>query len=197
MVELYFKGVDADQPIVVPKKLTKGVYAGGFFNAVFGPKVEYVVTVRHPIANCVSTYDKSGGYPADNRMKTRSNLETWVRRDLLATGLSINEFEKLSYFEAYVRYWEQYHINLALSGLLANRSITVVPFGKAQMENTANNFHRRYNSPRVASTFVAFDGLVNKHSEWMDRSEQAIARVAGVWDLVGLPFPLAEIREGF
>jgi hypothetical protein len=65
------------------------------------------------------------------------------------------------------------------------------------MEDTANSFHRRYNSQREATTFVTFDGALKKHSEWVDRSEKAMARVAGVWELVGLPFPLAEIREGF
>lgn len=195
MVELYFDE-PVDRPRMVPKKLTKAVYAGGFFNAVLGPNVEYVVTVRHPIANCISTYDKSGGLPGDGKMKTRSNIETWIRRDLLATGLTGSEFEKLEYFEAYARYWEQYHINLALSGLLSHRPKTVVAFGKSRMERAASSFHSRYNSGRIAANFVSTPGALQRHGDWLKRSEQAIARVEGVWNLVGLPFPSLEIQEG-
>jgi hypothetical protein len=66
MVEVFFAGREPHAgKIVVPKRLTQGMYAADLFQRVLGPMSEYVLTVRHPVAACVSTYEKSGGLPAD------------------------------------------------------------------------------------------------------------------------------------
>jgi len=195
MVDLYFPGDKVDQSIIVPKKLTKGIYAGGLFNSILGESAEYVITIRHPIAACVSTYEKSGGLPADGLYKMRSNIEIWIKRDQFLTGETAQPVESMDYFTAYVRYWEQYYINLALSGLTANRSTTVIAFGKHRMQAMASQWHRRFNSGKNPTEFKPTASLVDRHPSWLRRSEEAMNRVLAVWQLVGLTFPLTELQE--
>jgi hypothetical protein len=188
MVERYFAGSNTGKRII-PKKLTKAVYAGSFFKVILGINAEYLVTIRHPIACCISTYDKSGGFPADGRFKIRSTIERWVQRDLIETGISNVALAQMDYFDAYVRYWEQFHINLALSGLLANGAVRIVAFGKESMEEVAQSLHTRFHSNRSAASFVARTGRDAEHVQWIERSEQAMDRVEAAWSVVGLPFP--------
>ncbi len=196
MVEVFFG--DRQQHggrIVVPKKLTKGIYAGGFFHRVFGEGTEHVVTVRHPVASCVSTYEKSGGLPADGRFAVRSNIEGWCRRDLENNGCSPEELNRLDYFDAYLRYWEQYHLLLALTGLSASRNRRIVAFGKSSLESAAQSFHDRYGSKLQASEFYVSDTASRRHPEWIARAQPAIDRIAATWKSVGIPFPTHEISH--
>jgi hypothetical protein len=195
MLDLYFSDRDCGRPIIVPKKLTKSVYAGSFFNALLGEKAEYLITIRHPIASCVSTYEKSGGLPADGLFTARSAMEKWIRRDLLHMGVSASELADMEYFAAYVRYWEQYYINLAMSGLTANRLRSVVAFGERNMEEAAQLQHCRLGSGRSLTKFVSPEPAYERHPQWSRRSKEAMERVAAVWHLVGLPFPAAELQR--
>ncbi len=196
MVELYFAGRAAHgYRIVVPKKLTKGIYAGGFFHRILGEGVEHIVTLRHPVAACVSTYEKSGGLPADGRLAVRSNIEDWCRRDLLHTGCTAQELEGMSYFDAYLRYWEQYHYAIATTGLSANRALRVVVYGKERMRALARDFHRRFGSSLEPGEFVVNSNARERHPDWVARAEPALLRVAGLWERVGLALPLGELME--
>lgn len=198
MVELFFAGrARHSGKIVVPKKLTKGIYAGGFFQRVLGEAVEHVVTLRHPAAACVSTYEKSGGLPADGRFAVRSNIEDWARRDLLYTGLAPEALARMDYFDAYLRYWEQYHLYLATTGLSASRELRVVAYGKTRLEALAQAFHRRYDSTSVVGAFQVSDTARRRHPEWFERAQPVVQRVAEVWQRVGLSFPLSEVAEGW
>jgi hypothetical protein len=51
--------------LVVPKKATKAAYHGAFFTPCSVLRTEFVVTLRHPLAACISTYEKSTGLPPD------------------------------------------------------------------------------------------------------------------------------------
>jgi hypothetical protein len=106
-----------------------------------------------------------------------------------------SQFETIGYFDAYIRYWEQYHINLATTGLLADRPRCIVPFGRERMERIARTFHDRFNSTKPVAEFVSTGSLLPRHPEWLARSEEALTRVEAVWRLVDLPFPAAELRE--
>ena len=194
MVEVFFGDRKPhDGKIVVPKKLTKAVYAGGLFHRVLGEETEHVLTVRHPVASCVSTYDKSGGLPADGRFTVRSNIEEWCRRDLQHTGCSAEELKIMDYFDAYLRYWEQYHLCLAMTGLAASRDLRVVAFGKSALQSSAQRYHDRYHSGLHASEFHMSAKARRLHPEWIERSQPAIERVAAAWKLAGIPFPAGEI----
>jgi len=189
LMKLYFSARPTPGRTVVPKKLTKAVYAGQLFRRILGPRANFLLTVRHPIACCVSTYEKSGGLPAERRFAARSAIERWIRRDLLMTGMDASQLADLDYFAAYVRYWEQFHINLAMSGLVANREYSVVPYGTQFMHQTAEMFRDRFGADRPVSQFVAGTAYDEKHPEWVARSAVAIERVAAVWQLVGIRFP--------
>ena len=196
MVEIFFEHQKQYfGKIVVPKKLTKAVYAGSFFNRVLGEGTEYVLTVRHPVASCVSTYDKSGGLPADGRFAVRSNIEEWCRRDLLQTGRSAEELSSMEYFDVYLRYWEQYYLSLAMTGLAASRHLQVIAFGKCTLESTAQSYHDYYGSGLRALEFHSSDKARRLHPEWLERAQPAIDRIAAAWALTGIPFPARELSH--
>ncbi len=184
-----------ESPVCVPKKLTKAIYAGRFFRSVFGSRAQYVVTVRHPIACCISTYEQAGGLPADGLFCARSVVERWAKRDLVLTGTAAEAVDSMDYFGVYVGYWERFHIRLALSGIADPALSLIVPFGKEFMEGAAMDFHRRCGSNRRASEFVANRNLYEKHPEWITRANEAIERVGAVWSLIGLKFPRHELQR--
>jgi hypothetical protein len=194
MLELFF-GNRPEGRVNVPKKLTKAIYATGFFRQFLSPDSEFVVTIRHPLACCISTYEKSGGLPPDGAFPERSTIEHWIRRDLRSVGTSRDEFATLDYFSAYLRYWEQYYTALAMSGLIRNARTTVVCFGPQRMQELAAQWHIRYASGRSASKFLTRADLKERHPQWLQRSREAIERVGVLWRLMGIPFPAAELNE--
>jgi hypothetical protein len=198
MVEAFFGGDRRHSgKIIVPKKLTKGIYAGGFFHRVLGEAVEHIVTLRHPATACVSTYEKSGGMTDNGRFAVRSNIEDWCRRDLLYTGCSLEQLAQMDYFDAYLRYWEQYHLYIATTGLSANRDLRVVVYGRDRLQKLAAQFHRRYDSEKAPNDFETSAKTRERHPDWIDRARPAIDRVAGAWARVGIPFPIEELLEAW
>lgn len=195
MVEIYFGDARPHTgKIVVPKKLLKGTYAGGFFHQILGESVEHIFTVRHPVASAISTYEKSGGLPENGRFQVRGNIEEWIRRDLAYTGTTTRELQEMDYFDAYLRYWEQYHYYVATTGLSANRLIRIVPYDRESMEAVSRGFHSRFESGLEPTEFKIFDKR-DRHPDWIQRAEPVVRRVAEVWDRAGLKFPLAEVME--
>ena len=196
MVEVFFADARRfDGRIVVPKKATKAAYHGAFFNAVLGPHAEYTITLRHPVAACISTYEKSTGLPADGRFRVRGNIEEWVRRDNVATGADPEAIFQRDYFDVYLRYWEQYHYNLALTGLAANRHWTIVAYGRERMAEAARRLSR-FGDAGAVEEFKMFDHR-DRHPAWWRQAEPAVRRVAEVWRSVGLAFPFDEVMEGW
>jgi hypothetical protein len=195
MIEIYFGNAAAGERRSIPKKVLKGIPAAGLFKAVFGRHSRYLVTVRSPIACCISAYEKSGGLPGNGLFQCRSLIEHLVVRDLAATGVDKETALQREYFSIYVRYWEQFYINLAMSGLLAGSRYRVVPYGAAAMEAIAAKLHRQYGSKREPGRFICSARLDLRHPEWIKRSLRAMERVAAVWELVGLEFPVAELSE--
>jgi hypothetical protein len=198
MAEVFFAKSrrDAEGYTVAPKKATKAVYQGAFFNAMLGPKAEYIFTLRHPVAACISTYEKSTGLPLDGRFDARGNIEEWVKRDLVWLGSEEGAVLRGDYFDAYLRYWEHYHYSLALTGLAANRNRTLVAYGRDRFMALAKKLHERLGSNAAPGDFKVFDKR-SRHPEWNAKATPAIARVAQVWKSVGLSFPVDEVMEGW
>jgi hypothetical protein len=196
MVEVFFANSRLfNNRVVAPKKATKAAYNGAFFTSVLGPETEYIVTLRHPVAACISTYEKSTGLPEGGRFKVRGNIEEWARRDNVATGEDPQRIFDKDYFDVYLRYWEQYHYDLALTGLSRSRNWHVVTFGQDRLMNLASSLCTRFKSKDPPEDFVVRDDYSGRHPEWDRKAEAAVQRVAGVWRTVGLPFPTDEIME--
>jgi hypothetical protein len=196
MVEFFF--ADRAQhcgKIVVPKKLTQAAYAAGLFGKVFGPEADFVLTVRHPVAACVSTYEKSGGLPPDGRSRVRSNIEHWCRRDLYRAGWDPGELEAMDYFDAYLRYWELYYLSLATTGRFGSKQLHVVAYTASQMQSHAQQYHDRHGSRERAAVFRTFDKARYRHPDWMHKAVPMLQRVRSAWASVGLEFPLEEIER--
>lgn len=194
MVELFFEnspGVEGR--IIVPKKATTAAYQGAFFNRILGPATEYIITIRHPVTACISSYEKSGGLPANGKFIDRSFIETMVGRDYLFTSGETQECVlSRDYFDVYLRYWEQFHYNLALTGLSANGNWTIVPYTAQAMTRAAQCIHTRFGSTIPVESFHVFDKR-DRHQDWHQEAEPAIQRVRDVWKSAGLCFPLDEV----
>lgn len=194
MVEVFFKKqAPHSGKIVVPKKLTQAAYAGGLFHRALGEGAEHVLTLRHPVAACVSTYEKSGGLPPRGTFSVRSNIEEWCRRDLHYLGLGPQQINAMDYFDVYLRYWEQYHIALATTGLSASRQVRVVAFDQCALHSVAQEFHVLYASRLQPSEFRVSDRARSLHPEWVKRAQPSIDRVAALFKSVGLEFPVEKI----
>lgn len=198
MVEIYFARSyrDAEGYTIVPKKATKAAYHGAFFSAVLGPATEYIITLRHPVAACISTYEKSTGLPLDGRFEARGNIEEWAKRDAAWLGMAEGAILRSDYFDIYLRYWEQYHYHLALSGLTARRKHKTVVYGRDRLMALAGDLHRRFGSAAQPGDFRVFDKRM-RHPAWNERANAAIARVAQAWEFAGLEFPADELMEGW
>jgi len=198
MVEIYFgERKPHTGKIIVPKKLTKGSYAGGFFHQILGESVEHIVTIRHPVAACISTYEKSGGFPENGKHAVRGNIEQWVVRDLVYTGLKEQEVMNMDYFEAYLRYWEQYHNYIASTGLSANHHIKIVPYLKENLMETARDYYYRFGDRDPhPEEFKVFDKK-DQHPDWIKKAEPVVKRVHATWESVGMKFPLDEVMQAW
>lgn len=199
MVELYFeKSAPRGSAVVVPKKGSKAAYQGAFLNSVLGSATEYIVTIRHPVPSCISTYEKSGGLPEAGKFATRSAIEIWAARDYLFTAGDSEAAGLLNkdYFDVYLRFWEQYHYSLALSGLSANKNWTIVPYTETAMMGAAEDIYKRFGAEQRAERFMVFDKR-NRHPEWYEAAERSVERIRDVWASVGLTFPLEEIMQSW
>ena len=195
MVEVFFSADGpAGERVIVPKKATKAAYHGAFFSKIWGPDTEYILTLRHPVPACVSTYEKSTGLPAGGKFAVRGNIEEWACRDNVGLGADPERIFERDYFDVYLQYWEHYHHQLALSGLAAAPHRTVVAYGRDRLMRCARNYCERLGHPVGLEEFKEFE-LRGRHPDWDRRAEPAIRRVADVWDLVGLGFPIGELME--
>ncbi|MEX0950989.1 MAG: hypothetical protein WDZ86_01780 [Gammaproteobacteria bacterium] len=196
MVELFFaRSKPVGGKIQVPKKLLKGPYAGSFFYRVMGESVENILTLRHPVTSCISTYEKSGGLPTDGGFAVRGNIEEWIRRDLVYTGTDADEIMRMDYFDAYLRYWEQYHYFIATTGLSANRNTEIVAYGADRMMDTVRRYGYRFGQRQPEPEVFEVNDKRDRHSDWVRQSEPVIQRVTEVWSRVGLKFPASEVME--
>jgi hypothetical protein len=194
MVEVFFSGRQpVNGRVIVPNKTYQAAYHGAFFNRILGPDAEYIVTLRHPVPACISAYEKSGGLPAHGKFAVRSNIESIIRRDLAFTGRDPAS-EGGDYFDAFLQHWEQYHYDLALTGLSANKHWRIVCFGTERMSGLAEDFYSRFGSRSRVDKFHA-EKKSHRHPEWMARAQGAVERVTQVWDATGLKFPVDEIME--
>jgi hypothetical protein len=182
--------------IPVPKKATKAAYQGGFFDRVLGPNAEYIITLRHPVPAAISTYEKSGGLPANGRFAVRGNIESWVKRDNIYAGMPENKVEQVGYFDAYLSYWEHYHYNLLLTGLRLNPKWRVVAYGKERLERLAAGLYQRFGNNQQPDEFKVFDKRA-QHPDWMKQAEPVVRRVSDVWRQAGVAFPFDEVMEAW
>jgi len=197
MVEDYFGGqAPAGSRIVVPKKATKAAYQGGFFRTMFGPGAEYLITLRHPLAACISTYEKSGGLAANGLFQTRSNIEEWAQRDIVTGGTAPERVTTMEYFEAYVRYWTYYHQQLAVTGLAREQPWSVVPYGRERLMGLAQTLAGRLGRSGPVEDFKAAQ-KIDRHAAWLPRADAALEQMCALWRQQGLEFPLEALQEGW
>ncbi len=199
MAELFFGNQQAgaaDSTTVVPKKTTQAAYHGAFFREIMGPDTECLVTLRHPVAACISTYEKSGGLPKNGKFTVRSNIEDFAQRASLFTGISQDTINSSKYFDIYLHYWETYHNNLATTGLLQPGNHTIVCYGEQAMQTAAADLYTRFSGTGTADRFRV-KRKTHKHPGWNEKANAAIERVAAVWSASGIGFPEQQLLEAW
>lgn len=197
MVEAWYGDRPAiEGKIIVPKKATKAAYQGGFFRTVFGEDAEYLITLRHPLAACISTYEKSGGLPADGLFTARSNIEVWAQRDLITTGTTQDQAQRMRYIDAYLGYWRYYHLQLAGTGLARDQKWQVVAYGRDRLMQLAATLSQRFGVAGPVEDFQA-ERKLDRHADWIGAADVALHQIEAVWNAQGLPFPGAELAEGW
>ena len=103
----------------------------------------------------------------------------------------------MEYFEAYLRYWEQYHVYVATTGLSANRLTRTVAYGEERMMEPARDFYYRFGDRNPQPESFKVFGYQDRHPDWMQKAEPAVRRVHDLWDRVGLEFSLDEVMEAW
>lgn len=196
MIELYFGNSRMfENRVPVPKKATKAAYHGAFFRYTLGPETEYVVTLRHPVASAISTYEKSTGLTEDGKFRVRGNIEEWARRDVaFMTGYSNEQIFERDYFDIYLEYWVDYHCNMASTGMLASSKVTPVAYGADRYMKLVSEWYQRFECQDKPEEFQVFDKR-SRHPDWEKKAEKGIAHVAEAWKLAGKQFPVDEIME--
>jgi hypothetical protein len=198
MVEMFFGDRDPHGgTIVVPKKMMKAPYAAGLFHTALGASTEALVTVRHPVPSCISTYEACGGFPLNGRFATRGNVERFCARELRELGFTSAETETMDYFGAYLRYWENYHVRLAMSIQAIARTFEVVPYSKERYTQRARQFAERFGA--LGSFIEPFQVQDRRamHPDWMERAEPSLRRVSEQWERLGLEFPLGDVNAAW
>ncbi len=199
MTELFFGDRQtAGSPVIVPKKITLATYHGAFFREVMGPDTECIITLRHPVAACISTYEKSGGLPKNGKFVVRSNIEDFAQRASLFSGTSQDTISSSKYFDIYLHYWETYHYNLATTGLMQPGNHTIVCYGEQTMQAAAADLYTRFSgSGADADDRFRVKRKVHKHPGWNEKANGAIQRVAAVWRASGIQFPEQQLLEAW
>lgn len=180
----------------IPKKATKAIYEARFFRDVFGLHAEYVVPVRHPVAACISLIEKAGGMPAGGKFpaQPRSAIERWVLDAWANDGVGSAEVAKMSYFTAYLHYWNRYFQILATNGLLRNnQKVTVLPYTADAFESYLQKQHSRFDSGKTVEPMHIHKKTDHAHAGWLRQSQTVLDDMERLWASFGTPFPLSEI----
>lgn len=85
----------------------------------------------------------------------------------------------MDYFDACLRYWEQYYYYVATTGLSANRNIDIVPYRAQHITGISRRWHNRFESGLEPTEFKVFDKR-DRHPEWMQQAEPVVRRAGNV-----------------
>ena len=180
--------------VVVPKKFTKAIYNFALIKELFGSESSYIITLRHPLSIIQSTLDKSGGMPPDGRFAVRSAIERWALDDWVRWGLPEEEIAKMQYLDVFLGYWKRYHFQLALEGIPAMKTATVVPYGDASINDAVNKLYDEFGVDIAPEDFKAAKPPRFKKQE-KAAAELVVKDVADFWDSLGLKFPVEQLSS--
>lgn len=197
MVEIFFSShgrLSYQNGIVVPKKFTKATYYFDLIRELFGERANYLLTLRHPLAMCKSVIDKSGGLPEDGRFAVRSAIERWALEDWMHRGVEEAQVLQMDYIEVLLGYWKRFHFQMALSGMPALKTTTLVPYGQQWMTEAAGELFQRFGIEMEPEAFKAAEP--HPFSPAHERlGEQTLQEVNDLWQGLGYAFPLQELQE--
>jgi hypothetical protein len=184
----------ADGKWFAPKKMHKIINWAGSFKMLLGQgNADYLVTIRHPVPTAISIAEKSGGMPKDRQFPAnspRSAIERWILTDLMLLGYSMQQILGLSYTEAVQVSWSNFYARMATSGLfLGERSeITILPYGKAVLEESIKAFRSRYYNSAAPEPVLIHEKAV-EYPDWLQEGNTAVAAMTDLWCSLGLTFP--------
>ncbi len=178
--------------VVVPKKFTKAVYNFPLIKELFGSDSEYIMTLRHPLSIIQSTLDKSGGLPKGGKFAVRSVIERWAMEDWVRWGVPEERIADTDYYEVFLGYWKRYHYQIALEGIPAMPTATLVPYSEESMTGTVGRFYEAFGVDIAPEEFkVAKPPKTSQKIEKLAR--EAVDGVTDFWSSLGLEFPAKEL----
>lgn len=202
MSDWYFRNLKPTDGLkTIVKKGTKMIYMADFFRETFGTLTEWVIAVRHPVASCISTYEKSGGLPEDGLFpaKPRSVIERWVMDAWSRDAIPPSQIAKKPYFTAYLHYWLRYHQIMMVGGMLrGNRRATILGYHPGTMESFITQQIERFavaENPKP-ETFFASQKAQERHPDWMHEARPVIESISTLWESFGVKLP-NEIYDAF
>jgi hypothetical protein len=159
---------------------------------LFGSDSEYIMTLRHPLSIIQSTLDKSGGLPEDGKFKVRGVIERWAMEDWVRWGTPEQKIASTDYYEVFLGYWKRHHFQLALEGIPAMPTATLVPYSAESMTSTVSRFYDSFGVDMEPEEFKIAEAP--KSSAKIDKmAEVAVDEVAQIWSSLGLEFPVKEL----
>jgi len=178
--------------IVVPKKFTKAIYYFDLIRELFPDNAHYLITLRHPLAVCQSILDKSGGMPADGRFVVRSAIERWALNDWMHWGIEEEKVKEMEYVEVMLGYWKRFHFQMAMTGLPAMPTATIIPYGAEPMTRTIENLYKAFGVKLDPEAFkVAKPPRFGPEQEVA--AERVMSEVNALWAGLGMDFPAKDL----
>ncbi|GAB6100061.1 hypothetical protein JCM16358_19400 [Halanaerocella petrolearia] len=177
----------SEQNVIIQKRIAYG-HALPVLNNLFGDKASYVITVRHPGA-IAKSFQKMEGIDMKNTLEP----PLWKEMAKQRKGISYSEWEKLSYNERILIYWQIYYEDVVKYGL-PEGNITVLGYGKEEYEGFLSDFADKNNNKEY--TLTKFNVSDKQYSDFWDSEQvnEIINQVKLWWQIHGFEFPEVELR---
>lgn len=175
-----------NQENIIQKRIAYG-HSIPILDNLFGDNAEYIITVRHPGAIAESFKQME-----NIDMETRMEPAEWKVLAQKRKNISKCEWEKLSYNERFLVYWQVYYEDVAKYGV-PDGNVTVLCYGQEEYEGFLKEFAQRnnkeYNPDEFKITKREYDDF------WCsDQVNEVINQVDLWWQIHGFDFPDLELK---
>ena len=174
------------QELIIQKRIAYG-HALPFLNKLFGEKAKYIITVRHPGA-IARSFKKLEGID----MKNIGEPAGWRIMAKQRKGITNEQWEKLSYNERVLVYWQIYYEDVAKYGL-PDGDVCILSYGKESYENflikMAEQYNKDYSPEEFKETEREYDDFW-----YSEQVNNTIEEVKFWWQVHGIGFPELELK---
>ncbi|MFP6744029.1 MAG: hypothetical protein VCB77_02425 [Alphaproteobacteria bacterium] len=107
-------------------------------------------------------------------------------------GIPEQKIAATDYYEVFLGYWKRYHFQLAIEGIPAMPTATLVTYSAEPMTATVKKFYGAFGVDMEPEEFKA--AKAPRTSDKIDAMAQAtVDEVSNFWSSLGLAFPAKEL----